>query len=367
MSATYVLRCLVSSLISRRPEVFNRSSLSRGSMSAIQRIFKNTVASNNIRAISQLLSTLIYHVRKIDIVIDGVDTCPDRVALVRELVSIVSMSRHWKQAVRLLVGDQMDYQVRQLYGQVHRIDLQVGDITCNLNTYVPQQLQMYLPDRSDIHAELQEKILLGSNGALGWARYIISLLASPTAMSSDTKFSQYVDEASKGCANELGRRIDEIRNRSSERRFILIILVLRRFVRQKGRMSNRELVSLVQSNSDKAGDCNKFTYSEKEIISVSHFLSSPSVALLKEANEVLRMSKVIRAYFLRQVPATIPKNPPLWLEGDTCVRLRCHFERQSRLWSQDRCEEHKRVILGLPSEPVVECVKSYMAFSASLC
>jgi len=354
MSVKYVLRCLISSLISQRPDLFNRSR--QESMSPILRIFQNVIASDNIHAISKLLSTLIDHVHKLDIIVDGVDTCPDRVQLVRELVSIKSTSRNWRQSVRLLVGDQLDYEVRQLYGEVHRIDLKVGDINCKLSTYVPEQLQKYLPDRSDIHAELQEKILLGSNGAIGWARYIISLLASPAAMSSDTKFFQYVDEASNGCANELGRRIDEIRNRSSKRRYVLIILILRRFVKRSSRMSARELVSLVRSNSDMAGDCDSFTHGEKEIVSVAFCLSTPPVALLKESNELFRMSKVIRSYFLQKVPATIPKIPPLWLEGDTCVRLACHFERQSRSQLQGRCEKHKDETVENLMEPSLEYV-----------
>jgi len=123
----------------------------------------------------------------------------------------------------------------------------------------------------------------------------------------------------------------------------------------------------VRSNSDMAGDCDSFTYGEKEIVSVAFSLSTPPAALLKESNELFRMSKVIKSYFLQKVPATIPKIPPLWLKRDTCARLVCHFERQSHSQLHGRCEKHKDETVENLMEPSSEYVWSSPASAAQVC
>jgi hypothetical protein len=205
---------------------------------------------------------------------------------------------------------------------------------------------LYLPDRFGEHQELCETILIGSNGALGWARYIISLLTSPEASTDDRKFIQHVKEASHGFENELGRRIDEMRNRSSERSTILVVLILRRFIRRIDWIDSRELVELVQGNSDLSGRSENFIWSQAEIIYTATNLASPNMNLLLMENRMFLMPKAIRRYFLEHAPVTIPKYPPLWLRGDTCTRLACHFSRKVHgSLAASKCTEHGEPML----------------------
>jgi len=290
---------------------------------------------------SQIFSVLIAYVKRLDIVIDGADTTPDRHILVSSLVKIMSRSRNWRQEVRLLIGDQLDYHVRNVYGKVQKIDLRVGDIDCDVNSYVSNQLNLHLPDRVHRHPELLKKIVIGSNGGIGWARHIISLLTSPQALSNDHKFSQYVDEASRGFESELGRRFDELKNTSTKRSYTLCVLILRRFVQSREWMSSRRLASKVVKNRDHLGESEDFTWSEAEVVAAAENLSIPGLELLVTGREEFYMPSTIRSYLHEQLPPTLPKVPPLWLAGDTCIYLDCHFGSISRgRGLQTKCNVH---------------------------
>lgn len=343
MSAKRILRCLVSSLIFQCPDVFNRICFDQRSSASLVRIFKDANRSSDAQPMSQIFSVLIAHVKRLDIVIDGADTSPDRHVLVSSLVKMVSRSRNWRQEVRLLIVDQLDYQIRHVYGKVQKIDLRVGDINCDVNSYVSDQLNLHLPDRVHRHSELLRKIVIGSNGGIGWARHIISLLTSPQALSNDHKFSQYVNEASRGFENELGRRFDELQNTSTKRSYTLYVLVLRRFVQNREWMSSRRLASKVVGNRDRLGDSEDFTWSEAEVIAAARYLSTPGLKLLVIDREEFHMPSVIRIYLQEQTPLTlpVPRVPPLWLVGDTCIYLDCHFESISRgRGLQTKCNIH---------------------------
>lgn len=334
-----VLECVLSQILQERPAVFARNINSSKGRDWYWTLFEKAKQSREYTALMDIFAELVSCMPKVYLIIDGMDTCQDRAAFLAELLALSRRNALW-----IVISDQFDADVVDIYAGVNRIEIKPGDISCDLSTYVSLQLQEHFPGRQYMHRDLHSKIVNGANDQLGWARHILSCLAS--AEDDDDKFERFVEEAQKGSDVAIGRAFDNIRSRSeysSMRQLLLLKIVTRAFVSSRipltledilrhttveiGRNgNNREPERAAFAFSANYGP--RYRYNPAEVHSTVVCLAGVSPPICRQTTEGTYEigSEVVRQYFEYHLPPTEPRIPPLWIDTDNCSVLVCHLE-----------------------------------------
>ena len=350
-----MLKCLISELIDKRPEVLANVSLSRMSRSRLWKRFAAAGRSDDYGELLQLLSELLLcdQVSNVVLVIDGLDTCSQRPDILSDLVEICEKAR-----IRLAVSDQNDSPVQKIYSNVQKLELQPGDIDCDVATYVSKQLKLHLPQRQALHQTVQAQIVTGAEGQLGWARHLLSCLCNAK---DDDEFDAALTQAAFGKDMAVGRAFDCLRADdafSGDREQLLLKSICRGLVKNKALVSVDALLAhcVLESTrytkictSSSTGRVTRirptFRFTVGDVKWVLNQLRNASPRLVREDNNSLfgYENDAVRHFFEHYLPPTRPQIPPLWLETDNCYVLSCHFASIATdlaVNEQEECKEH---------------------------
>lgn len=320
-----ILRCLISQLLRQRPDVL---------LEKRTRFYKQKyrdVATDLHQLFSFFLDVVNVIGSKIYVVLDALDSCPNRVVLARRLVKVSKCGI----PLKIVVTTTDDYQLNSCFEDVIKIELTHDDVSCDISTYVGDQLNRNLGHLEHEKDGLLHTIVAGAANNVGWARYILWGLAKST---TKEEIDFYLGEASKGRDIVYGRAFDEISSRSSLRRIFIIKIILRSLISAGDGLTIENIKKEVEIIED-TGQIPETTNQpyqpsslpncvDGEIKDGLKALHASSIPLITDEGGILKInSESIRDYFLYHVPPQRPQIPHLWIQSDSCI-LSCQLKHR---------------------------------------
>jgi hypothetical protein len=319
-----ILRCLISQLLRHRPEIL----LKKRSQFYKQK-YRDAATDLN-----QLLSLFLDAVNavggKIYVILDALDSCPNRIVLARRLVRLSKYGI----PLKILVTATDDYQLNCCFENVIKIGLAQDDVSCDISAYVGDQLNRNLGHLEYRKDRLLHTIVAGAANNVGWARYILWGLAKSTTAE---EIDFYLGEASKGRDVIYGRAFDEISARSPPRKVFIIKVILRTLISADDDVTVEDIKKEIenvkedaQENPDAANLPQSLTeHIDAEIQDGLQALHASPVQFIAADKTPLKISSpYIKDYFMHHIPPQRPQIPHLWLQSDRCI-LSCQLKHRS--------------------------------------
>lgn len=326
-----LLKCIISQTIERRPEVLAALMASNNE----KRLWKRFLAAQKslkYHALFRIFSELILcdQIGEVFLVIDGLDTCSQRVSILKALLSVCGHT-----GLRIVVSDQNDAVVSDIYAEVHELRLEPGNINCDVDEYVMQQLTMHFPDRQYDHKRMRDEIVTGSEGQVSWARHILSCLYNTQ---DDKEFDEIMTKASLGKDMAIGHAFDRLRSEdilSRHRQQFLLKVACRALVLADQPIDIDAIVKHCNEESARGGRLHgkdghtapRYTFRSPDVAWMLQKLCTTTPQLVCEGPDKCYSfaNSAIKGFFRHQVPPTAPHIPLLWLETDNCHALTCHL------------------------------------------
>jgi hypothetical protein len=345
-----ILKCIISELLFKKPEVFFRKIMTRnGPMQYLEWFMSVKIDDTGelLDVLRELLSC--DQIGPVFLVIDGMDTCKNRASFARSLVDLTR-----RLPIAVAVSDQRDAAVAELYQYTLGIDVQVGQIDCDVEDYVRSQLDKHFPERKADHQRIVNGFVAASERGLGWARHVISLMGNAK---DDTEFDAALSKVVDLRNLVVGRAFDGLRASQAcvhTRQQLLLKLILRALVSFGCAVKLYNLETRVTNECHRyrrirlaLGDSRaNFNFSSDAIECAARILAQtePPLVTISPENKVEFASDTVADFFARDSPLTLPQVPPLWIQTDNCYIFRCHIGSSSDTLELRKCQHHEELI-----------------------
>ena len=317
---TLMLRCFIAQLLRNRPEV-----LMHKKKSSFYK--KKCKAAKSLTDLFTLFVDMVSAVGKTYIMIDGLDSCPNSALMVDNLLQLSESGF----AIKIIITAMDDPNLGPVLQDVAKITLETDSVSCDVSTYVTNQLTENFPHLQTIHPDLAMSIITGAGGSIGWARYIIWGIARS---SNEEDIKKWKKVAAKGRDVVYARQFDQISKSVESRRLVLIKLVLRALLAGDNSLELREIHQSIITNNEADFSIllNSFDPSlrdERAIQEALDLLANARTAFVSCTDRIYTIADdVIRDYLFEYIPSQRPQVPHLWLPTDTCT-LRCQLKHYS--------------------------------------
>jgi hypothetical protein len=156
-----MIRFFIAQLLRNRPDI-----LMRRSSSFHKKRFK---AAKALKDLFTLFSELVALAGKTYLMIDALDSCPNNGLMVDNLLRLTESGIN----IKIVITAMNDPVLGPILQDVDKIVLETDSVSCDISSYVMNQLTNNFPSVLDAHPNLAISIITGAGGSIGWARYII--------------------------------------------------------------------------------------------------------------------------------------------------------------------------------------------------
>lgn len=286
--------------------------------------------ATNVEKLFSLLFDIVSVVGRVYIVLDALDSCPNNAIPARNLIKLSELGL----PLKILVTALEDANLGPILQDTAMIKLEPESISCDVPSYVSNQLTTNFPHLANIHPELSMAIITGAGGNVGWARYIVWGLARSR---DDAEIEYWKQMAIKGQELSYGRQFDQLSQTLSPPSLILSKIILRILLVNNGsELTPRDIhdsISKYGGGNTSAifssfGNDNSH-WSEQAVQSNVDILTNLPVPFVSQTSgRYFIANDAIREYLMNDIPPQRPQVPHLWLSTDTCV-LKCQLKHKS--------------------------------------